>query len=98
LISIGYLEGMENLIAGVEPLQAGPTDEGSNGNGSLIRILPAAKLAYCLYALLVMELLNGQAPATAYAMMRKKARNVSTRLNIYQVALIPLFSQLKLQL
>lgn len=35
-------EAMENLLDGVEPLKAGRTDEGSNGNGSLMRILPAA--------------------------------------------------------
>ncbi|SHK73315.1 ADP-ribosylglycohydrolase family protein [Desulforamulus aeronauticus] len=33
---------MENLLDGIEPLQAGLTDERSNGNGSLMRILPAA--------------------------------------------------------
>lgn len=33
---------MQNLINGVSPLEAGPTDDRSNGNGSLMRILPAA--------------------------------------------------------
>lgn len=35
-------EAMENLVTGVHPLQAGPVHERSNGNGSLMRILPAA--------------------------------------------------------
>lgn len=33
---------MENLIKGIEPLKAGPGNEWDNGNGSLMRILPAA--------------------------------------------------------
>jgi len=33
---------MRNLLQGVAPLQAGPAGENSNGNGSLMRILPAA--------------------------------------------------------
>jgi len=37
---------IENLIMGVPPTQAGPADEYSNGNGSLMRILP---LAFFLY-------------------------------------------------
>lgn len=32
---------MKRLIKGVPPLEAGPVDEDSNGNGSLMRILPA---------------------------------------------------------
>ncbi|KAF1084747.1 ADP-ribosyl-(dinitrogen reductase) glycohydrolase [Sporotomaculum syntrophicum] len=35
-------EAMENLSSGVEPLLAGPAGERNNGNGSLMRILPAA--------------------------------------------------------
>lgn len=35
------VEAMERLIAGIDPLEAGPTDVRSNGNGSLMRILPA---------------------------------------------------------
>ncbi len=31
---------IERLIAGVDPLNSGGTDESSNGNGSLMRILP----------------------------------------------------------
>ncbi len=33
---------MNNLIKGVTPLEAGPAGENNNGNGSLMRILPAA--------------------------------------------------------
>lgn len=35
-------EAMTQLKRGVRPLEAGPKDEYSNGNGSLMRILPAA--------------------------------------------------------
>lgn len=35
-------EAMERLMKGISPLEAGPSDEHSNGNGSLMRILPAA--------------------------------------------------------
>lgn len=35
-------EAMVQLKQGVQPLEAGPKDEHSNGNGSLMRILPAA--------------------------------------------------------
>jgi len=35
-------DAMENLIKGVSPLESGPADERDNGNGSLMRILPAA--------------------------------------------------------
>lgn len=35
-------EAMAQLKCGVSPLEAGPKDEHSNGNGSLMRILPAA--------------------------------------------------------
>lgn len=35
-------EAIQNLIRGVFPLQAGPALENNNGNGSLMRILPAA--------------------------------------------------------
>lgn len=35
-------EAMEQLKRGVHPVEAGPKDEHSNGNGSLMRILPAA--------------------------------------------------------
>ncbi len=35
-------EAMDRLLQGVTPLEAGPTDEHSNGNGSLMRILPVA--------------------------------------------------------
>ncbi|AQS60488.1 hypothetical protein B0537_03540 [Desulforamulus ferrireducens] len=34
-------EAMEQLMAGIPPLEAGPNHERSNGNGSLMRILPA---------------------------------------------------------
>lgn len=34
-------EAMENLMDGADPLQAGPDAEHSNGNGALMRILPA---------------------------------------------------------
>lgn len=45
---IGYSTrvAMRRLIKGVLPLEAGPADEGNNGNGSLMRILPAA-LYFC---------------------------------------------------
>lgn len=33
---------MTRLIKGIDPLEAGPADERDNGNGSLMRILPAA--------------------------------------------------------
>jgi ADP-ribosyl-[dinitrogen reductase] hydrolase len=35
-------EAMRNLIKGVAPLEAGPANTDNNGNGSLMRILPAA--------------------------------------------------------
>jgi ADP-ribosylglycohydrolase len=35
-------EAIANLKAGGEPLDAGPSEEGDNGNGSLMRILPLA--------------------------------------------------------
>lgn len=35
-------ESMERLMRGISPLEAGPSHEHSNGNGSLMRILPAA--------------------------------------------------------
>lgn len=35
-------EAIERLIKGISPLEAGPADENDNGNGSLMRILPAA--------------------------------------------------------
>jgi ADP-ribosylglycohydrolase len=40
---IGYSTrvAMKRLIKGSLPLEAGPSDEGNNGNGSLMRILPA---------------------------------------------------------
>lgn len=40
---IGYSTrvAMRRLIKGVSPLEAGPSDETNNGNGSLMRILPA---------------------------------------------------------
>ncbi|MCL6478682.1 MAG: ADP-ribosylglycohydrolase family protein [Peptococcaceae bacterium] len=89
------------LKGGVDPALAGPDDEMSNGNGSLMRILPAAlyfagsevkvmreavckisclthghprsQLACFLYALLVRELLAGNAPGLAYEKMRERA-------------------------
>lgn len=39
---------MKNLIKGVLPLEAGPSAEENNGNGSLMRILPAALYFSCL--------------------------------------------------
>lgn len=35
-------EAIKNLSQGVSPLEAGPAEEDDNGNGSLMRILPAA--------------------------------------------------------
>lgn len=35
-------DAIERLIKGISPLEAGPADENDNGNGSLMRILPAA--------------------------------------------------------
>lgn len=41
-VGITTAEAIRRLEAGVKPDQAGPNDEKSNGNGSLMRILPAA--------------------------------------------------------
>ncbi|MFP4298615.1 MAG: ADP-ribosylglycohydrolase family protein [Spirulinaceae cyanobacterium] len=46
---------IQRLQSGVEPTQAGETGERSNGNGSLMRILP---LAYCWQKLSLEELLQ----------------------------------------
>jgi len=41
-IGIGTRKAIQNLKGGMEPIKAGPRDEYSNGNGSLMRILPLA--------------------------------------------------------
>lgn len=41
-IGRGTALAMERLMKGVSPLEAGPSDGRNNGNGSLMRILPAA--------------------------------------------------------
>lgn len=38
----GTAVAMQRLIKGIAPLEAGPSDERNNGNGALMRILPAA--------------------------------------------------------
>lgn len=41
-IGRGTALAMQRLMKGIPPLEAGPSDERNNGNGSLMRILPAA--------------------------------------------------------
>lgn len=41
-VGIGTRKAIKNFIAGVNPLECGAVDEGNNGNGALMRILPLA--------------------------------------------------------
>jgi ADP-ribosyl-[dinitrogen reductase] hydrolase len=65
------LIAIENLQQGVNPMEAGETSERSNGNGSLMRILP---LAYCYQLLDFPDLINlvHQVSAITHGHLRAK--------------------------